>query len=152
MTVEEKTEEQPSSNEEIEVDNAAATAANDDDLEKQVAQTVEVSNAPEEVNDDGDANGEDKHEVKKPTVEEDIPWMVRMKEVFWTYLPLGFVAFGGPQAHIAILRNHLVVQRNWLDEDQFTELFAIGQGLPGPTSTQLVVSTALARAGPIGGL
>ena len=33
-----------------------------------------------------------------------------------------------------------------------SELFAIGQGLPGPTSTQLVISTALARAGPLGGL
>jgi chromate transporter len=62
------------------------------------------------------------------------------------------VAFGGPQAHIAILRDALVDQRDWLDEEQFTELFAIGQGLPGPTSTQLVVSTALARAGPLGGL
>jgi chromate transporter len=39
-----------------------------------------------------------------------------------------------------------------MDEEQFVELFAIGQGLPGPTSTQLVVSTALSRAGPIAGL
>ena len=85
-------------------------------------------------------------------LEEDIPWIERYKQVIKTYAPLGFVAFGGPQAHVAILRDHLVVQRNWLDEEQFTELFAIGQGLPGPTSTQLVVSTALARAGPIGGL
>jgi chromate transporter len=46
----------------------------------------------------------------------------------------------------------LVVQRDWLDEEQFTELFAIGQGLPGPTSTQLVISTALSRAGPLGGI
>jgi chromate transporter len=53
---------------------------------------------------------------------------------------------------LAILRDHLVVKRDWLDEDQFMELFAIGQGLPGPTSTQLVVSAALARAGPMGGL
>ena len=44
------------------------------------------------------------------------------------------------------------MQRDWLDEEQFTELFAIGQGLPGPTSTQLVISTALSRAGPLGGL
>ena len=43
-------------------------------------------------------------------------------------------------------------QRDWLDEEQFTELFAIGQGLPGPTSTQLVISTATSRAGPLGGL
>ena len=80
-------------------------------------------------------------------LEEDIPWIERFMQVVKTYAPLGFVAFGGPQAHVAILRDHLVVQRKWLDEEQFTELFAIGQGLPGPTSTQLVVSTALARAG-----
>lgn len=40
---------------------------------------------------------------------------------------LGLIAFGGPQAHVAILRDHLVIQRDWLDEEQFTELFAIGQ-------------------------
>lgn len=85
-------------------------------------------------------------------LEEDIPWRERFMQVVKTYAPLGLVAFGGPQAHVAILRDHLVVQRKWLDEEQFTELFAIGQGLPGPTSTQLVVSTALARAGPIGGI
>jgi chromate transporter len=53
---------------------------------------------------------------------------------------------------VAILRDHLVVQRDWVSEEQFLELFAIGQGLPGPTSTQMVVSVALARAGPIGGI
>ena len=53
---------------------------------------------------------------------------------------------------MAILRDHLVIQRDWLDEEAFTELFAIGQGLPGPTSTQLVISSALSRAGPLGGL
>jgi chromate transport protein ChrA len=47
--------------------------------------------------------------------------------VFSTFWPLGFIAFGGPQAHVAILRDHLVVQRDWLDEEQFIELFAIGQ-------------------------
>jgi chromate transporter len=82
----------------------------------------------------------------------DTPLSTRLWEVFTTFWPLGFVAFGGPQAHVAILRDHLVVQRDWMDEDQFTELFAIGQGLPGPTSTQLVISTALSRAGPLGGL
>ncbi len=58
----------------------------------------------------------------------DTPWSTRMWEVFTTFWPLGFVAFGGPQAHVAILRDHLVVQRDWMDEEQFTELFAIGQG------------------------
>jgi chromate transporter len=65
---------------------------------------------------------------------------------------LGLIAFGGPQAHVAILRDHLAVQRDCMDKEAFMELFAIGQGLQGPTSTQLVVSTSLAHAGPLGGL
>ena len=82
----------------------------------------------------------------------DVPYMTRLKETVTVFAPLGLVAFGGPQAHIAILREHLVVNNNWLDEDEFMELFAIGQGLPGPTSTQLVVSCATSRAGMLGGI
>jgi chromate transporter len=53
---------------------------------------------------------------------------------------------------VAIFRDRLVDKGNWLDEESFVELFAIGQGLPGATSTQLVVSAALSRAGPLGGI
>jgi chromate transporter len=113
---------------------ASASASNEDDIEN--------IKSRQETNDNS----------KQNELVDDIPWATRMGEVFTTFWPLGFVAFGGPQAHIAILRDHLVIQRDWMDEDQFTELFAIGQGLPGPTSTQLVISTALARAGPLGGL
>jgi len=95
---------------------------------------------------------EENNEMINNRVDPNAPWLERYIEVIKTFWPLGFVAFGGPQAHIAILRDHLVIQRGWMDEEQFTELFAIGQGLPGPTSTQLVISTALSRAGPIGGL
>ncbi|KAL7426892.1 hypothetical protein ACHAXH_001311, partial [Discostella pseudostelligera] len=83
---------------------------------------------------------------------EDTPFITRLKAVIVTYAPLGFLAFGGPQAHVALLRDRLVVQEKWLDDEAFTELFAIGQGLPGPTSTQLVISTAMLHAGPIGGV
>jgi Chromate transporter len=64
---------------------------------------------------------------RKMTVAADAPWTERVWEVFTTFWPLGLIAFGGPAAHVAILRDHLVVQRDWLDEDQFMELFAIGQ-------------------------
>ena len=70
----------------------------------------------------------------------------------WAFLPLGWIAFGGPQAHIALLQERFVERRQWLDEERFVELLGLGQGLPGPTSTQMVVAVGTARAGPLGGL
>jgi len=112
----------------------------------------EASGEKGENEENGDGDNEKDKKKKRMIVPADAPWKDRMWEVFTTFWPLGLVAFGGPQAHVAILRDHLVEQRDWLDEEAFTELFAIGQGLPGPTSTQLVISTALSRAGPLGGL
>jgi hypothetical protein len=94
---------------------------------------VEVEPAEPEVEEttDEDADSEElkdgEKKKKKMMVAADAPWKDRMWEVFITFWPLGLIAFGGPQAHVAILRDHLVVQRDWLDEEQFTELFAIGQ-------------------------
>ena len=76
----------------------------------------------------------------------------RLLEVAWGFLPLGWVAFGGPQAHIALLQDRFVFRRHWLDEQRFAELLGMGQGLPGPTSTQMVVAVGTVRAGPLGGM
>ncbi|CAN0110036.1 unnamed protein product, partial [Discosporangium mesarthrocarpum] len=87
-------------------------------------------------------------------------------QVFWQFLPLGVLAYGGPTAHIAILHERFVAKSNWLTDEQFIELMAVGQGLPGPTSTQaskkqpaedpdpdpMVVATGTYRAGILGGL
>ena len=80
------------------------------------------------------------------------PLARRLAEVAWAFLPLGWIAFGGPQAHIALLQERFVERRRWLDEQRFVELLGLGQGLPGPTSTQMVVAVGTARAGPLGGL
>lgn len=58
-------------------------------------------------------------------------------QVFWQFLPLGVIAYGGPNAHIALLHERFVDKSKWLTEEQFVELMAVGQGLPGPTSTQV---------------
>ena len=58
------------------------------------------------------------------------------EQVFWQFLPLGVIAYGGPNAHIALLHERFVDKSKWLTEEQFVELMAVGQGLPGPTSTQ----------------
>lgn len=79
------------------------------------------------------------------------PLLTRMKETLALFWYLGFIAFGGPTAHVAILRDHLVTVNKFIDEDIFTELFALGQGLPGPSSTQLVISTASTHGGAASG-
>ncbi|KAJ3171210.1 hypothetical protein HDU88_008247 [Geranomyces variabilis] len=71
----------------------------------------------------------------------------RLWEVSRNYLPLAFITFGGPPAHIAILHDMFVVRKRWMSEAMFSELLGISSALPGPASTQLAYTVALARDG-----
>ena len=53
-----------------------------------------------------------------------------------------FTAFGGPQAHLAILLREFVEKRKYITEDELMELNALSQLLPGPSSTQILVGIA----------
>ncbi|MEN0056620.1 MAG: chromate efflux transporter [Mucilaginibacter sp.] len=53
-----------------------------------------------------------------------------------------FTAFGGPQAHIAVLLREFVEKRNYISEEELMELNALSQVLPGPSSTQTLVGIA----------
>lgn len=50
-----------------------------------------------------------------------------------------FTAFGGPQAHIAIMLKDFVSRRHYIDESELLELNALTQILPGPSSTQTLI-------------
>ena len=76
----------------------------------------------------------------------------RPHEVFIAFLKLGLYAFGGPVAHIAHFRNTFVEKRRWLSDQQFSQMIAICQFLPGPSSSQLGFSIGLVRAGGFGAL
>jgi chromate transporter len=67
-------------------------------------------------------------------------------EVFLTFLRLGLTSFGGPIAHIGYYRQEIVVRRRWVDDATYTDLVALCQCLPGPTSSQVVFSLGLIRA------
>jgi chromate transporter len=77
----------------------------------------------------------------------------RLLEVASAFLPMGFIAFGGPQAHIGLfLKTFVEGKRKWLDEQRFMELMSLGQAMPGPTSTQMATAMGISRAGVLGGL
>jgi chromate transporter len=73
-------------------------------------------------------------------------------EVLRAFLKLGLISFGGPIAHIGYFGDEFVTRRRWLDDKTYTELVALCQFLPGPTSSQVGFSIGLMRAGYLGGL
>lgn len=55
---------------------------------------------------------------------------------------IGIIGFGGPPAHIALLRALCVDRREWLDAAEFEAGIAAVSLLPGPASTQLAIYCA----------
>ncbi|MBW8050739.1 MAG: chromate efflux transporter [Cytophagales bacterium] len=65
-----------------------------------------------------------------------IRYYIFLRDVF----VLALSAFGGPQAHLAMLFKLMVTKRNYLTEEELIELNALCQILPGPTSTQTITA------------
>ena len=65
---------------------------------------------------------------------------------------IGLTGFGGPPAHIALLRRLVVERERWLDPREFEDALAACNLLPGPASTQLAIFCARRVGGPAGAL
>src|SRR4051812_1708614 len=70
-----------------------------------------------------------------------------LAEVAQVALKLGATAFGGPAAHIAMLREETVVRRQWLTDAYFLDLVGATNLIPGPNSTEMVIHVGHLRAG-----
>ena len=66
------------------------------------------------------------------------------------FLRLGFTAFGGPAAHIALLETEVVRRRGWLSSQRFLDLLGAANLIPGPSSSELAISIGYERAGALG--
>jgi chromate transporter len=73
-------------------------------------------------------------------------------EIFAAFLKLGLTSFGGPIAHLGYYHRDLVQRRRWVSEEQYAQLLALCQFLPGPASTQLGFALGLTRGGWAGAL
>lgn len=60
---------------------------------------------------------------------------------------LGTMAFGGPAAHVAMMRTEVVTRRKWMTDQQFLDLVAATHLIPGPNSTELAIHIGHARGG-----
>jgi chromate transporter len=76
--------------------------------------------------------------------------VVRLSEVLREWGRIGVVGFGGPPAHVALLRDLCVTRRGWMDDRAFEDANAVTQLLPGPASTQLAILCAHRVAGGTG--
>jgi len=74
----------------------------------------------------------------------------RLLELAAIFTRLGITAFGGPAAHVALMRRELVEHRGWEDEQTFTDLVGLTALLPGPNSTELAIELGRRRAGTAG--
>jgi len=77
---------------------------------------------------------------------------VPLRQVLVQWGRIGCVGFGGPPAHIALLRELCVERTGWLPAHDFEDAVAACNLLPGPASTQLAIFTAWSVAGPAGAL
>ena len=66
----------------------------------------------------------------------------------WTRI--GLTGFGGPPAHVALLRRLVVDRRHWMEPREFEDANAACGLLPGPASTQLAIFCAYRVGGPAG--
>ena len=71
----------------------------------------------------------------------------RLREVAGVFLRLGFTAFGGPAAHIAMMRDEMVQRRKWVSPERFVDLIGLANLIPGPTSTEVAIYLGYLRAG-----
>jgi chromate transporter len=63
------------------------------------------------------------------------------------FTKLGFVAFGGPAAHVAMMRQEVVERRKWMDDQEFLDLNGATNLIPGPNSTELAIHIGRERSG-----
>jgi chromate transporter len=70
--------------------------------------------------------------------------------LFWRFLKFGLLAWGGPVAQIAMIRQELVDDEKWITNERFNRILAVYQVLPGPEAHELCVYFGMLSRGRLG--
>jgi chromate transporter len=72
-------------------------------------------------------------------------------QIFFRFLKFGFLAWGGPVAQIAMLREELVEEEKWISREKFNRALSVYQVLPGPEAHEMCVYFGMLAGGRWGG-
>lgn len=72
--------------------------------------------------------------------------------IFKQFLMLGCVSFGGPAAHLGYFKKRFVDDLSWLTDEEYAQIVALSQFLPGPGSSQTGFAIGYRMAGTLGGI
>jgi len=75
------------------------------------------------------------------------PARARVRDVFLVFLRLGFIGFGGPAAHVAMMREQVVDRRKWIDDQHFMDMLGATNLIPGPNSSEMTMHIGYVVAG-----
>lgn len=70
-----------------------------------------------------------------------------INEVFFYFLRLGALGFGGPLALVSSMQKECVEDKKWISQDEFTSTFALIKAMPGPVAFMTAVFLGRHRAG-----
>jgi chromate transporter len=92
---------------------------------------------------------------EQPIVEEPLAYSAlsktqqrqRLKELATVFFKLGTIAFGGPAAHIAMMNDEVVSNRQWMSREKLLDLLGVTSLIPGPNSTELAIHIGYERGG-----
>ena len=87
----------------------------------------------------------------QPAQEIDIPPQ-SYPDIFLRFLKFGFLAWGGPFAQIAMIRQELVEEEKWISPERFNRVLSVYQALPGPEAHELCVYFGMVAGGRLGAL
>ena len=73
-------------------------------------------------------------------------------DIFFRFLKFGSLAWGGPFAQIAMIRQELVEEEKWISPERFNRVLSVYQALPGPEAHELCVYFGMIAGGRVGAL
>ena len=72
--------------------------------------------------------------------------------LFFTFLKIGVISFGGGYGMISVIEREVVEKKNWITSEQMLNIIAIAESTPGPIAVNTATFIGVKRCGVLGGI